>query len=135
MACKAYSVGLMSATLDVRDLKRALGDRTIITDLGFSVVAGEVLFIRGPSGVGKSLLLRALAYLDPIQVAHAFVRFLDVLLWQPYTYRWFLKTMKTHDSIVIVNLYDVFKLAINSPRRTVRVIFLVSIWHRYLYAI
>ncbi len=58
----------MSATLEVHDLKRVIGDRTILTDISFSVRAGEKLFIRGPSGVGKSLLLRALAYLDPIQV-------------------------------------------------------------------
>ncbi len=58
----------MSATLEVHDLKRVIGDRTILTDISFSVRAGETLFIRGPSGVGKSLLLRALAYLDPIQV-------------------------------------------------------------------
>ncbi|EIE23944.1 P-loop containing nucleoside triphosphate hydrolase protein [Coccomyxa subellipsoidea C-169] len=57
----------MSATLEVHDLKRVIGDRTILTDISFSVRAGEKLFIRGPSGVGKSLLLRALAYLDPIQ--------------------------------------------------------------------
>ena len=64
--------GFMSAILEVHDLKRVVGDRTILTDINFSVRAGEILFIRGPSGVGKSLLLRALAYLDPIQVAHAF---------------------------------------------------------------
>ena len=38
------------------------------TDISFSVRRGDILFVRGPSGVGKSLLLRALAYLDPIQV-------------------------------------------------------------------
>jgi ABC-type iron transport system FetAB ATPase subunit len=57
-----------SKVLEVRDLKRIVSDRTIITNLSFSVRAGEILFVRGASGVGKSLLLRALAYLDPIQV-------------------------------------------------------------------
>ena len=54
--------------LEVIDLKRVVGDRTIITDLSFTVRAGDIIFIRGASGVGKSLLLRSLAYLDPIQV-------------------------------------------------------------------
>lgn len=40
----------------------------ILTHLSFSISDGDILFIRGPSGVGKSLLLRAVAYLDPIQV-------------------------------------------------------------------
>lgn len=57
-----------SKVLEVRDLKRVIAERTIITNLSFSVRAGETLFVRGASGVGKSLLLRALAYLDPIQV-------------------------------------------------------------------
>ena len=56
------------AVLEVRDLKRAVADRVIIANLSFTVKRGEILFVRGPSGVGKSLLLRALAYLDPIQV-------------------------------------------------------------------
>ena len=54
--------------LEVVGLKRAFGDRTIISDLSLTVRSGDILFVRGPSGVGKSLLLRALAYLDPIQV-------------------------------------------------------------------
>ncbi len=56
------------AVLDVRNLKRAIADRVIIANLSFTVRSGDILFVRGPSGVGKSLLLRSLAYLDPIQV-------------------------------------------------------------------
>ena len=56
------------AVLEVRKLQRAIGDRVIIANLSFTVRRGDILFVRGPSGVGKSLLLRALAYLDPIQV-------------------------------------------------------------------
>ena len=40
----------------------------IITNLSFRVLQGETLFVRGASGVGKSLLLRCLALLDPLQV-------------------------------------------------------------------
>lgn len=55
--------------LHVRDLQREVNDRVILTNISFSLNRGDILFVRGPSGVGKSLLLRALAYLDPVQVA------------------------------------------------------------------
>ena len=46
--------------LEVRELQRpALGP------LGFSVERGACVFVTGPSGAGKTLLLRALADLDP----------------------------------------------------------------------
>ncbi|KAK9843236.1 hypothetical protein WJX74_009070 [Apatococcus lobatus] len=55
------------ALLDVANLQRSVAGHAILTGLSFQVRIGEVLFIRGASGVGKSLLLRALAYLDPIE--------------------------------------------------------------------
>lgn len=54
--------------LCVRELRREVNERIILTDITFTLKRGDILFVRGPSGVGKSLLLRALAYLDPIQV-------------------------------------------------------------------
>eukprot|EP00891_Asterochloris_glomerata_P005468 jgi/Astpho2/5468/Aster-08007 len=58
----------MSRTvLEVRDLRREVQGRVIITNLSFSILQGETLFVRGASGVGKSLLLRCLALLDPLQ--------------------------------------------------------------------
>ena len=59
------------SVLEVRNLKRVVEDgRVIITNLSFSVHSpGDVLFIRGTSGVGKSLLLRVLACLDSLQVS------------------------------------------------------------------
>ncbi|KAL0038243.1 hypothetical protein WJX79_009937 [Trebouxia sp. C0005] len=59
---------MSNSVLDVRNLKRVVDGRVIITNLSFSVKSpGDVLFIRGASGVGKSLLLRVLACLDPLQ--------------------------------------------------------------------
>ena len=58
-------------TLTVQHLKRVLNDRPILQDINFAITTGEILFVRGPSGVGKSLLLRCLAHLDPIQARHA----------------------------------------------------------------
>jgi putative ABC transport system ATP-binding protein len=46
--------------LQVRDLRTS-----ILKPASFSLSAGEVLAVRGPSGAGKTLLLRAVADLDP----------------------------------------------------------------------
>ena len=59
---------MSSSVLEVRNLKRVVDGRVIITNLSFSVHSpGDVLFVRGANGVGKSLLLRVLACLDPLQ--------------------------------------------------------------------
>jgi energy-coupling factor transporter ATP-binding protein EcfA2 len=51
------------AQLSVRGLTRSVQGRVIHSQLSFSVSSGDTIFITGPSGVGKSLLLRTLAYL------------------------------------------------------------------------
>ena len=51
------------AQLSVRGLTRSVQGRAIHSQLSFSVSSGDTIFITGPSGVGKSLLLRTLAYL------------------------------------------------------------------------
>ncbi|KAG2426268.1 hypothetical protein HXX76_013025 [Chlamydomonas incerta] len=53
--------------LEVRGLRRDVGERTILQNISFTLDEGQVVFVRGPSGVGKSLLLRALACLDHAQ--------------------------------------------------------------------
>src|SRR3984893_18620501 len=47
-------------TLQVRDLQTS-----ILKPASFSLSAGEAIAVRGPSGAGKTLLLRAVADLDP----------------------------------------------------------------------
>src|SRR4051812_24903552 len=46
--------------LQVRDLRTA-----ILKPASFTLLKGECVAIRGPSGAGKTLLLRAIADLDP----------------------------------------------------------------------
>lgn len=56
--------------LEARSLRRVVGGRVVLADISFTLHHQEVLFIRGPNGVGKTLLLRALACLDPVQVSN-----------------------------------------------------------------
>lgn len=61
------------ASLHVQNLSRSVvggqgHSLQVIASLSFVVAAGQTLFVRGPSGVGKTLLLRSLALLDPVQV-------------------------------------------------------------------
>ena len=49
-----------SPLLQIKNLRRLM-----IGPVSFAVDAGECLCLSGPSGTGKSLLLRAIADLDP----------------------------------------------------------------------
>ncbi|GBF93483.1 hypothetical protein Rsub_06616 [Raphidocelis subcapitata] len=55
--------------LEVVGLSRTLqgGSSPLWEGISFSLQPGDVLFIRGPSGIGKTLLLRSLALLDPAE--------------------------------------------------------------------
>lgn len=58
----------MTALLDARGLSRRhpRQDGWLLEDVSLSVSAGECVAIAGPTGSGKTLLLRALALLDPL---------------------------------------------------------------------
>ncbi|MEI8239032.1 MAG: ATP-binding cassette domain-containing protein, partial [Actinomycetota bacterium] len=47
--------------LDVRDLVVSFGDRIVLDRVSLRVETGEVVAVLGPSGVGKSTLLRVVA--------------------------------------------------------------------------
>jgi phospholipid/cholesterol/gamma-HCH transport system ATP-binding protein len=48
----------------VRDLRRSLGGREVLRGLSFTVDAGEIFVVMGPSGSGKSVLLKHLIGLE-----------------------------------------------------------------------
>ena len=50
-------------------LSRSVGGRVLFEGLDVAVPPGQTVVVRGPSGVGKSLLLRGLAGLDPLDGA------------------------------------------------------------------
>src|SRR5258707_853494 len=51
------SKGLM---IKVEHLSKTLGDQKVLDDISFEVAAGEILVFLGPSGTGKTVLLKHL---------------------------------------------------------------------------
>lgn len=54
----------MTALLEVRDLAVARGGLRAVEGVGFSVLPGQAVILRGPNGIGKTTLLRCLAGLQ-----------------------------------------------------------------------
>ncbi len=57
---------MTETAIRVRRLKVAFGEHVVLDDLDLDVARGEVIGIIGPSGGGKSVLLRAITGLTPI---------------------------------------------------------------------
>ncbi len=53
-------VNFLTHLLEVRNLVKKLGGRTVLQSVSFEVDRGEIAIINGPSGSGKSTLLRCL---------------------------------------------------------------------------
>jgi ABC-type iron transport system FetAB ATPase subunit len=73
--------------LIIKNLTKTIGEKILWSNISFSVRRGETLFIRGPSGVGKTLLLRSLACLDPLQTGGS-ITFEDKTPEQVSTPKW-----------------------------------------------
>lgn len=52
------------AEISIRQVNKAYGQTTVLTDICLSIAAGEFLSLVGPSGCGKSTLLRTIAGLE-----------------------------------------------------------------------
>lgn len=57
----------MPPFIEISGLEKRYGDHKVIDGLDLSIKSGEVVIFQGPSGIGKSTLLRSLVYLEPFQ--------------------------------------------------------------------
>jgi thiamine transport system ATP-binding protein len=64
--------------LDVRDATVAFGGRRVLDQLTLRVETGEVVAVLGPSGVGKSTLLRVVAGLHPLDAGSVWLDERDI---------------------------------------------------------
>jgi len=56
-----------SAMLEATSLRRLAGERVLLDDVSLSIQGGDRIAIVGPTGSGKTLMLRSLAKLDPLE--------------------------------------------------------------------
>jgi ABC-type polar amino acid transport system ATPase subunit len=69
----------MSApVIEVRSLVKRYGERTVLREISFSIDAGQAVALVGPSGGGKSTLLRCMVGLEPFEAGS--VRVADATL-------------------------------------------------------
>ncbi|HEX3304367.1 MAG TPA: ABC transporter ATP-binding protein, partial [Thermomicrobiales bacterium] len=54
------------STVEVRNLSIAFPERVVIRDLSFTVPSGELAVLIGPSGTGKTTILRAITGQVPL---------------------------------------------------------------------
>ena len=54
----------MSRILTAEHIKKSFGENTILKDINLTVEKGDVISILGPSGTGKTTLLRCFNYLE-----------------------------------------------------------------------
>ncbi|WP_111747658.1 ABC transporter ATP-binding protein [Salinisphaera orenii] len=73
--------------LAARGLSYAIAARTLWHDLNLDLVAGERLAVTGRSGSGKSLLLQALAGLDPLRAGDIHFQGQSISAWSMPAYR------------------------------------------------
>ncbi len=76
-----------NALLAIHNLSCAVEQRLLWQGVSFSLVAGRSLGISGPSGSGKSLLLRMLVHLDPVQSG-------EILFHQKRIQAWNIPTLR-----------------------------------------
>jgi phospholipid/cholesterol/gamma-HCH transport system ATP-binding protein len=57
--------GQSAVSVQVRGIRKSYGDQEVLKNVDFEVKAGELFVIMGPSGSGKSVLLRHIIGLEP----------------------------------------------------------------------
>ncbi|RUM90942.1 MAG: ABC transporter ATP-binding protein [Thermovibrio sp.] len=69
----------MKEAIVVRNLRKSFGEKVVHNGVSFTVYDGEVFVIMGPSGTGKSVLLKQIAKLIEPDEGEIFVYGMDVL--------------------------------------------------------
>lgn len=92
--------------LKLVNLKKSFGNNVVLEDINLDVSKGEVIAVIGPSGTGKSTLLRCINYLEKpdsglIEIAGNKIDFSDVTKKD-------IKKLRTHTSMVF-QTYNLFK--------------------------
>lgn len=76
-----------SLCINAVTLHRPLSTQAIIQDMTLTISHGETVAITGPSGVGKSTLLLAVAALHPVSAGHITLAGLSVAAWDEVALR------------------------------------------------
>jgi putative ABC transport system ATP-binding protein len=80
-------MSMRNLLLRVEDLGCRVGDRVLWEGISFDLDCDDRLAIEAPSGSGKTLLLRALAVLDPLQQGRLLLRGRTPAAWKLPHYR------------------------------------------------
>ncbi|MCH8960555.1 MAG: ATP-binding cassette domain-containing protein [Bacteroidetes bacterium] len=109
-----------NTTLSLHQGGRKINERWIWQRLSFSVKAGASLAVVGPSGSGKSLLLRALAGLDRLDEGTILLRKVSMANWAMPDYRshvmYLPQTPALLEGTVLNNLRLVFEFAVHKEK-------------------
>jgi ABC-type polar amino acid transport system ATPase subunit len=62
-----------ASVVEIRGVTKSYGSHIVLSDLSLNVATGEVVVVIGPSGTGKSTLLRCINGLEPINAGQIFV--------------------------------------------------------------
>ncbi len=73
----------MSVLVEARSISRRGHERWLLREQSLTIAAGDRIALSGPSGAGKTILLRALALLDPLDAGE--IRFADRPVTPPAT--------------------------------------------------
>jgi len=75
-----YKEDQQAVPIVVEGLNKSYGDQQVLFDISFSVKAGETFVIMGPSGSGKSVLLKAIIGLEKPDTGSVLINKLDASL-------------------------------------------------------
>ncbi|NET48496.1 MAG: ATP-binding cassette domain-containing protein [Merismopedia sp. SIO2A8] len=122
-----------SCILSVEKIGRKVQENWIWQNISFELVGGDRLAVVGPSGSGKSLLLRALAGLDPVQSGYITFHGKALSDWNMPQFRsqviYLHQRPALFEGTVESNLQQVYRLAVYRNRTYARSLILGYLSH------